>query len=401
MYICIISTTLRESDTVNKKKLLLLVSITSMCAVVGTVFVPSGGLDETGVFALNRNRGTEVWHHYAAVESTETIHGSKEFWAKESEGCSTPYFEDPEVECVDHDFSTYESFSNMSTEDERFIPSLNQQKGIDPCYYPTSKIITYGLYPQTNINDVEHFTLVENLDTYASSHAVEANGWYLYNGEYYATVQAHPHTNNYSFDNGVSIVSNDMYWFKCEPIVWNVLSNNSGECYSLSSLLLDVHRYNESYSGIKDGHYANNYEYSEVRSWLNNNFYNSAFALNSNSVLTTVVDNSAATTKVDYNTYVCNNTNDKVFLPSYKDYFNDAYGFTSKSTRICVTTDYARAIGVNVSGNSNNGDYWSRSPSHNDTKWAALVSYDGDVYNDTNVDYSDRAVRPAITVKIA
>ena len=50
------------------------------------------------------------------------------------------------------------------------------------------------------------------------------------------------------------------------------------------------------------------------------------------------------------NKYVTNVTCDKVYLPSYQDFFNEEYGFdnnnTISKTRECKTTDYARARGT-------------------------------------------------------
>ncbi len=261
--------------------------------------------------------------------------------------------------------------------------------------------ITYGLYPQTNVNDSDLVSALNALTT------PESNGWYLYNDEYYAKVSATPYNSSYKFDNGTAIVSGTTYWFKCEPIIWNVLSNNSGEYYILSSVLLDPHRYNESYTDQKDGHYANNYEYSEIRGWLNNDFYNSAFALGNSHIQTTTVDNSAATTDSASNPYVCNNTQDKVFLPSYQDYLNPNYGFTTSvnntATRYCKPTDWARARGsyYNTSFSFQyNGYYWTRSPYSGDSRGAERVDRSGYLASDYVYDAS-HSVRPALRITLS
>ena len=216
------------------------------------------------------------------------------------------------------------------------------------------------------------------------------------------------HVLDYKFDNGTTIVRGTTYWFKCEPIAWNVLSNSNGEYYILSSVLLDAHRYNASWSGTdSNGRYANNYEYSEIRAWLNDEFYNSAFVLGNSNIQLTNVDNSVATTNSSSNPYACNNTQDKVFLPSYQDYINSSYGFfasyDSTSTRYCKTTDWARATGAFYITSSNllyNGYYWTRSPSgpYSDYEWK--VGIDG--YLSTNsVSYPHYSVRPSLSIKIA
>ena len=264
------------------------------------------------------------------------------------------------------------------------------------------KTITYGLYPQTNVNDSE---LVSSLDALTTP---ESNGWYLYNAEYYAKVSATTFISYTEYDNGTTIVSGTTYWFKCEPIVWNVLSNNNGEYYILSSVLLDAHCYNKSsFSRTIDGEkvYANNYEYSDIHTWLNNDFYNSAFALGNSNIQTTTVDNSAVTTNSNSNPYVCNNTKDKVFLPSYKDYINSSYGFStstdSTNTRCCKTTDWARARGARCSSYLYNGDYWTRSPHSSYPSNAWRVDNSGYLTFISLVDESYGSVRPALSVKIA
>lgn len=150
------------------------------------------------------------------------------------------------------------------------------------------------------------------------------------------------------------------------------MSNNNGEYYVVSSALLDAHCYYNSKSNRTiDGQtvYSNNYKYSDIRAWLNNDFYNSAFGLGNSYIQTTMVDNSAATTSSTSNEYACANTEDKVFLPSYKDYINSSYGFStstdSTETRCCRTTDWARARGAHyyIRSGSYNGYYWTRSPS--------------------------------------
>lgn len=264
-----------------------------------------------------------------------------------------------------------------------------------PIISEDGKTITYGLYPQKNVNDS---TLVSALNALTT---LESNGWYLYNNEYYAKVSATPCSSNQTFDNGTIIVRETTYWFKCEPITWNVLSNNNGEYYILSSVLLDAHCYYNSKSNRTiDGKtiYPNNYEYSNIRTWLNNDFYNSAFALGNTHIQTTTVDNSASTTISSNNPCACNNTQDKVFLPSYQDYTNRDYGFI---TSFCKTTDWARARGAFYSTYSSyylyNGYYWTRSP-NSDPNETIGVCYNG--FYSVSVISTSYSVRPSLSIKI-
>ena len=274
-----------------------------------------------------------------------------------------------------------------------------------PSLSADGKTITYGLYPQTNVNDSSLLAALNSLTK------TETNGWYLYEDTYYAKVSATPKETDYFFDNGIAISSGETYWFKCEPISWNVLSNNDNEYCVVSSVLLDAKRYCESGSTYNtiDGvnYYKNNYEHSDVRSWLNTNFYASAFALNKEYIQTTEIDNSAKTTDNTNNTYESGNTEDKVFLLSYQDYLNSSYGFSietgAKDVRCSKTTDWARARGaysrVSTDSYQNNGYYWTRSPDSESNFRACYVGYGGGFNKaDTNLTYV--SVRPAITIKL-
>ncbi len=294
------------------------------------------------------------------------------------------------------------------------LTGCNTSGGNSPILSEDGKTITYGLYPQKNVNDS---TLVSDLNALTTP---ESNGWYLYDDEYYAKLNATPFKSFYKFDNGTTIVSGTTYWFKCEPIVWKVLSNKKDNYYVLSNVLLDAHcYYNSTSNRTIDGKtiYPNNYEYSDIRTWLNNDFYNSAFALENSYIQTTTVDNSASTTEYSSNRYACNNTEDKVFLPSYQDYINSSYGFytstDSTDTRYCKTTDWARARGAYLYSQTgdfaNNGYYWTRSPVSNshysDFVWGVFfdgyINYGSDLDDSSRVDHTRGSVRPSLSIKIA
>ena len=276
--------------------------------------------------------------------------------------------------------------------------------GIIPKISSDGKTITYGLYPQKNVSDSALLVELNKLTT------TTINGWYLYNNDYYAKLSAKPRQSGYKFDNGDTIVEGNAYWFKCEPITWNVLSNGNSGYYLLSSVLLDAHCYYHSQDvRIINNYkvYPNDYEDSDIRAWLNNDFYNTAFHLDNDNIQTTYVDNSAETTHSPYNSYWCNDTQDKVFLPSYQDYMNTNYGFINSDdltdTRKCITTDYARANGVYYYTKINPyySPYWTRSPFRftNSTYTSADVDSAGRLAA-SDVTFEGDAVRPAITLKL-
>jgi hypothetical protein len=127
--------------------------------------------------------------------------------------------------------------------------------------------------------------------------------------------------------------------------------------------------------------YPNNYKESDIRSWLNNDFYNQAFSSADQSLInTTTVDNSVASTGYTTNQYACANTNDKIFLPSYVEVTNAAYGLSTNASRMRQATDYAKAMGVYVYTSNGSSYWWLRSPIYNSSYIARYVYNDGNIY---------------------
>ena len=295
-----------------------------------------------------------------------------------------------------------------------------QKYGIAPSFSKDGKTVTYGLYPQKNTVDEATLNELNKLL------APETNGYYFFEGEYYAKTVARPLSSTTKFDNGSLVKNGETYWFKCEPITWNILSNNGNEYYLLSSLIIDAHAFHNSQEmRVIDNYavYGNNYQYSDIRAWLNGydgsdylvqdytasqSFKSTAFGLGDDYIKTTLIDNSPSSTHSPANEWTCDDTEDKVFLPSYQDYINTDYGFSdstdSSDTRRCNTTDWSRARGIYYSTKvyPKKGDYWTRSPERhrNDSYNSWSVSYMGAI-GFCGVDYAAEGVRPSIYLKVS
>ena len=263
--------------------------------------------------------------------------------------------------------------------------------------------VYYGTYPQTVVDDS---SLISSLNSLTSTNA---NGYYEFEGEEYAKVVADPDETGYTFINGSTIQSGQTYYFKVEPIKWRVLEEADGTYTLLSEYIIDKQVfYILPYVRTIDYQttiYANNYEHSTIRKWLNNAFYNKAFSSpEKGSILTTLVDNSASTTASSTNPYFSNNTMDKVYLLSYQEAISSTYGFStstsSSSTRTAVTTDYARAVGAFMNTSTSyygNGYLLLRSPYFSYSDDAHYVDSDGSIISDYVISSSD-GVRPAIKI---
>ncbi len=93
-----------------------------------------------------------------------------------------------------------------------------------------------------------------------------------------------------------------------EDIEWLVLSNEDGKVLVISKEVLDWMRYSES---------TTVWEYSDIRTWLNNDFYNTAFTDSErNSIALTVIDNPG---NPYYGTAAGAGTSDNIFCLSFDE----------------------------------------------------------------------------------
>ena len=256
-----------------------------------------------------------------------------------------------------------------------------------------------GEYPQTIKEDSITIT----------SDTPDSDGYYLgSDGERYVEAVARPcETTGWYlcyFSNKQQIVRGKTFYFKVEPIKWKILQVNGTQYKLVTDLIIDNQKFHSSTSTrIIDGKtiYPNNYEYSDIRKWLNEDFYNRAFTKELQSYInTTLVDNSVASTGDSSNKYICNDTYDKVYLLSYTDITNEEYGFTNDVSREKQLTDYAKAKGVFFSGTyPEKGNYWLRSPYFDYGCYARYVNNCGSIYHDW-VYYVRVGVSAAITISL-
>ena len=175
-----------------------------------------------------------------------------------------------------------------------------------------------------------------------------------------------------------------------EDIEWIVLAREGDSALLLSKYGLDAKSYNEEDVDVT-------WEQSDVRSWLNSSFMDTAFTgEEQGAILKTEVDNSQAEGNSEYSTTGGNNTEDRVFLLSYKEAFEDY--FSSDKERICMPTDYAVQNGTWTRGDTGACWWWLRSPGDYQ-RCAAGVHSDGSPgYN--YVYYGICCVRPALWINL-
>ena len=177
---------------------------------------------------------------------------------------------------------------------------------------------------------------------------------------------------------GEEMKNGGTYYFKMEKIKWRVLgiengiieviadTNLRGIAYQLDVWHDENYDYWTDANGAPEGTYANNYEYSELRRYMNNDFYNMSFNSSQKSLIQTVeVDNSAPSTGYDTNEYVCEKTFDKLYALSQRD-INEILAEIGLEKSLAwlmdlETSDFAKATGA-----------WTNTQSYFDSEgWSA------------------------------
>ena len=172
-----------------------------------------------------------------------------------------------------------------------------------------------------------------------------------------------------------------------KPIEWIVMKNEGNQVLLLSKYVLDAKPYNEEFEKVT-------WETSDIRKWLNNEFYTTAFNKTEKAKIQASLikneDNS------EYGTSGGNDTEDKVFLLSEKE---AETLFSNEEERIAKATEYAEKSGVYV--NEEKAAYWwLRSPGDSGDD-AAEVIYSGWVYRDGDSVYDNSGgVRPALHLNL-
>ena len=296
--------------------------------------------------------------------------------------------------------------------------------------YKVGDIIPFGSYPQSKVTDS---SLVSSLNSvsknWVSYNYYDGDGDYgsmkpgdwmkyadfTYNGTKYRAVtfsQYRPWYTSYKSssdctyqdDNGYT--PNNIYYFKYEPLEWRVLDPKTG--FVICKNIIDSQAYsnitynyeNENWNDAEHTHYANDYATSSIRKWLNDDFYNTAFSASQKAnILTTELDNRAYSTSYSKND--SETTYDKVFLLSWSEMQNTAYGFPANtgtsSARQAKGTDYAKCQGL-WADSSNECSIQRLRSAGNYSDYTCYVNSYGFPNYYWGVDITSYGVRPAIRI---
>ena len=285
-------------------------------------------------------------------------------------------------------------------------------------------------------------------------------------GNHYVKEEENANGAGYKYSNGEQAGQGgtSTKWFKVEPIVWRVLTEDykdpdgksTGNALLLAEKILigGVPYYvnrtqrtitKETVTGTETVTvYPNNWQYSTIRAWLNGldvvksddplendttytgkGFLQTAFTQSArDKIAYTTVDNSAASTnpasnpkqwEEGENPYASDTpTKDKVFLLSEaeattgdhlqadEDYGFDEYSDSGEgNTRIRVTTDYAKATGAYQDSTEGYGGWWwLRSPYCPYENIARGIDFDGSADDGSSVGDANGGVVPALSISL-
>lgn len=258
----------------------------------------------------------------------------------------------------------------------------------------TENLIEYtyfGYYPQHVVSDN---TIISELSKLVLT---EDDKCYSLDDKNYLKIVSKPLSASYTFSDESVIGFSNVYYFELEPIKWQVISKDEGKYELVACSILDNCCFSESLvSTFVNGNeiFSNNYEYSNLRSFLNEDFLKLAFSSEELEVISKeTIDNSVESTNNSSNKYACNNTNDMVTAYSVVEATNNSSYYLKQ------VSDYALAKGCYVNS-LGNGYWWLRSPNASNPSFASIINDLGKIEDSTEeVTSNIVGIVPKIVVK--
>ena len=172
-----------------------------------------------------------------------------------------------------------------------------------------------------------------------------------------------------------------------KPIEWIVMKKEGNQVLLLSKYVLDAKPYNKEWEDVT-------WETSDIRQWLNNEFYTTAFnKAEKAKIQTSLIKNEDNS---EYGTSGGNDTEDKVFLLSEKE---AETLFSDEEERIAKATEYAEKSGVYVN-KEKAAWWWLRSPGYSSRDAAGVGSHGWVDRSGYNVSSYFDGVRPALHLNL-
>ena len=170
-----------------------------------------------------------------------------------------------------------------------------------------------------------------------------------------------------------------------DPIEWQVLAVENGRALLISRYALAVRQYHKSWDKCT-------WEKSELRKWLNKDFYNSIFEKAEKSKVIEVLNINKSSQYAEGG----KDTKDKIFLLSVDEV---SQYFADDASRECQAVYTARQNGAYRNTSNGNTAWWLRSPGGN-KGFAATVDNFGCVNPEGYSATAEIAVRPALWINL-
>lgn len=278
--------------------------------------------------------------------------------------------------------------------------------------------IYIGYYPQSEITDEYHTKKLDKITEVNERGYIEYDGHEVMkvtvvNNHIYASPEQ---SGDNVFEYGTGYAPGTTHYFLVEPLAWKVLKYNefTGEMVLQTENIIDTRRYYENEdTRFIDGRtvFANEYEHSEIRKWLNEEFFNLCFTSEEQQLVKEVINQNQAATKSQNirEEYVYNDTHDLVYLMSYQEATSAEFGFAPGKlcdpSRFATASDFANAKGLIKHKVLDDEGYlivssiWmTRTVFEFNTYAISYVGYDGSGATDFYVDAPNVGIRPCCTI---
>ena len=263
--------------------------------------------------------------------------------------------------------------------------------------------VYFGNYPQSEVTDYELIAKIERVISENSISQNEISGEpgldAVVEGIKYRRI-AKEDRNHKEYEGNT--FGNVRYrYFQWEPIKWKVLQNDEQSLLLLADKGMDCKNYHEKEANVT-------WETSDLRKWLNGNFYSLAFDENEQNA---IIEQTLVNEKNGFeNTHGGRDTLDKVYLLSLSDVSNKAYGYcgnplAGSASRWQLPTDYtvargAYTYGSNLTDGKKNCWWWLRTPGESQKK-VVYIGNDGDTATIGNwCENSTTSVCPVIKIDV-
>lgn len=170
-----------------------------------------------------------------------------------------------------------------------------------------------------------------------------------------------------------------------EPLLWLVLEKSGRRMLLITERIIDVRAYHSIHTSVR-------WKNSDVRAWLNDTFFHTAFTDAEQALIPEVAH--ADIGNESYGIKTGSESWDRVFFLNTQEV---GHYLPSRADRVAQPTDYANARGFTANPD---GWWWLRNPGE-DTDHAALVDKSGNIYQrGDRVEMTVYGVRPAIYVEL-